>query len=100
MRRLTLMNVWKNTTLGDCDVTQEFVQFLVVSDGKLKMSWNDTCLLVVTSSVSSQLEDFSSQVFENCCKVDWSTSTNTLSIVSFSQESVNTTNWECKTSFG
>lgn len=69
----TLVNVWKNTTLGDCDVTKELVQLLVVADGELKVTWDDTGLLVVTSSVTSQLEDFSSQVLENSSEVDWGT---------------------------
>lgn len=100
MRERTLVNVWQDTTLCDCNVTQKLVQFLVVSDGKLKMSWDDTCLLVVTSSVTSQLEDFSSQVLKDSGKVDWSTSTNTLGIVALSEQSVNTTDWECETGLG
>lgn len=94
------MNVWQDTTLCDCDVTQQFVQFLVVSNGELKMSWDDTCLLVVTSSVASQLEDFGGQIFKNGGQVDWSTSTNSLSIVALSEQSVNTTDWECESSLG
>lgn len=67
------MNVWKNTTLGDCDVTEKLVQLLVVADGELQVTWDDTGLLVVTSSVTSQLEDFSSQVLENGSEVNWGT---------------------------
>jgi hypothetical protein len=29
------LDVWQNTTLGNGDTRQEFVQFLVVSDGQL-----------------------------------------------------------------
>lgn len=68
--RLTLVNVWQNTALGDGDVAKELVQLLVIADGKLKVTWDDTCLLVVTSSVASQLEDFSSQVLKNGSEVD------------------------------
>lgn len=67
------MNVWKNTTLGDCDVSEKLVQLLVVADGELQVTWDDTGLLVVTSSVTSQLEDFSSQVLENGSEVNWGT---------------------------
>ena len=56
------MNVWQDTTLGDCDVTQQLVQLLIVSDGELEMTWDDTGLLVVTSSVASKLKDFSCEV--------------------------------------
>ena len=100
MKERTLVNVWQNTTLGNCNMAQKLVQLLIVSDGELQMSWDDTCLLVVTSGVASQLEDFSSQVLEDSCQVDWSTSTNSLGVVALSEESVNTTDWECKTGLG
>lgn len=56
------MDVGEHTTLGNGDVTQELVQLLIVSDGELKMTRDDTGLLVVTSGVTSQLEDFGSEV--------------------------------------
>lgn len=67
------MNVGEDTTLGDGDVAQELVQLLIVADGELKVTGNDTGLLVVTSGVTSQLEDFSSQVLKNGSEVDGST---------------------------
>ena len=100
MRRRTLVNVWQNTTLCDCDVAQKLVQLLIVADGELEMSGDDTGLLVVTSGVTSQLEDFGGQILKDSCKVDWSSSTNTLSVVALSKQSVNTTDWERETSFG
>jgi len=69
----TLVNVWKNTTLCDCDVSQKFVQLLIVADGELEMTWDDTGLLVVTSSVTSQLENFGSEVLEDGSEVNWGT---------------------------
>ena len=60
--RLTLVNVGEDTTLGDCDVTEKLVQLLIVSDGELEMTGDDSGLLVVTSGVASQLEDLSSKV--------------------------------------
>ena len=96
----TLVNVGEDTTLGNCDVTEKLVQFLIVADGKLKMTGNDTSLLVVTSGVTSQLENFSSEVLENGSQVDGSTSTNTLGIVAFPQETVNTTDGESETGLG
>ena len=64
------MNVWKNTTLGNGDGTEKLVQFLIVSDGKLDVSWDNSGLLVVTGSVTSKLEDLGSQVLENGGEVD------------------------------
>jgi hypothetical protein len=81
-------------------VSEKLVQFLVISDGELKMTWDDTGLLVVTSGISGQLENFGSEVLKNGSEVDWSTSTNTLSIVALSEQTVNTTDWECETGLG
>jgi hypothetical protein len=71
--KLTLMNVGQDTTLCDCDVSKKLVQFLIVSDGELEMTGDDTGLLVVTSGVTGQLEDFSRQVFKNSSEVDGGT---------------------------
>jgi len=68
----TLMNVGQYTTLCDCDVSQKLVQFLIISDGELEMTGDDTGLLVVTGGVASQLEDFCCEVFEDGCEVDGS----------------------------
>jgi hypothetical protein len=92
-----VVNVWKDTTLGDGNVAKKLVQLLVVSDGELQMSWDDTGLAVVTSSVTGQFENFGSEVLEDGGKVDWSTSTNTLSVVALSQETMDTTDWESET---
>lgn len=64
------MNVWQDTTLCDCNMSQKLVQFLIVSDGELEMTWNDTGLLVVTSSVTGQLKNFSREILENSSEVD------------------------------
>lgn len=67
---LTLVDVWENTTLGNSDMTQELVQFLIVADGELQVTGDDTGLLVVTGSVTRQLENLSSKVLENGSKVN------------------------------
>jgi hypothetical protein len=112
------MDVWQDTTLCDSNVSQQLVQFLIVSDGKLEMTGDDTGLLVIASSVTSQLKNFGRKVFENGSEVNWGTysqdalesekarlwskltSTNTLSVVSLSEKTVNTSYWECETGLG
>jgi hypothetical protein len=92
------VNVRKDTTLGDGDVAQKLVQLLIVSDGKLEMTGDDTGLLVVTGSVASELENLSSQVLQDSSQVDGSTGTDTLSVVTLSQETVDTTDRKSETS--
>ena len=67
------MDVWKNTTLGDSDVTQKLVQLLIVTDGELEVTRDDTGLLVVTGSVACQFKDFGSEVFKDGSEVNRST---------------------------
>jgi hypothetical protein len=38
---------------------------LIVTDGQLKMTGNDTVLLVVTGGVASEFENFSGKIFED-----------------------------------
>jgi hypothetical protein len=98
--RPTLVDVGQNTTLGDGDVSEKLVQLLVVADGELQVTGDDTGLLVVTSGVTSQLEDFGSQVLEDSSEVDGSTGTDTLSVVALAKKTVDTTDGECETGFG
>jgi hypothetical protein len=94
------VDVGEDTTLGDGDVTQELVQLLIVADGELEVTGDDTGLLVVTGGVTGQLEDFGSQVLEDGSEVDGSTGTNTLSVVALAEQTVDTTNGEGQTGLG
>ncbi|KAG9859207.1 hypothetical protein KCU68_g9, partial [Aureobasidium melanogenum] len=75
--------------LGDGDVSEKLVQLLVVADGKLKVTRDDTGLLVIASGVTGQLEDFGSQM----C-------TDTLGVVALAEETVDTTDGESETGLG
>lgn len=43
---------------------------LIVSDSELQVSRNDTLLLVITSSVSSEFKDLSSKILKYGCEVN------------------------------
>jgi hypothetical protein len=58
-RRLTLVDIRQDTTLGYGDMAQELVQLFVIADGELEMTGDDTGLLVVTRSIARKLEDLS-----------------------------------------
>lgn len=96
----TLVDVGQHTTLGDGDVTQQLVQLLIVPDGELQVTGDDTGLLVVTSGVASQLKNFGSEVLEDGSQVDGGTGTNTLGVVALAEKTVDTTNRECQTGLG
>jgi len=94
------MNVWQNTTLGNGDMSEKLVQFFIVADSELKMTRNDTGLLVVTSGITSQFEDFGGKILKDGSEIDRSTSADTLSIVALSEETVNTADWERESGLG
>ena len=94
------LDVGEDTTLGNGNTGEELVQFLVIANGKLEVTGDDPCLLVVTGSIAGQLEDLSSEVLHDGSQVDWSTSTYTLGIVSLAEKAVNTSYRELKSSPG
>ena len=92
------LDVGEDSTLGNGNSSEQLVQLLVITDGKLKVTGDDPGLLVVTGSVASQLEDLSSQVLHDGSHVDWGTSTDTGSIVTLAEKTVDTSNGELKSS--
>ena len=120
-----------NTTLADYDVAKQLVQpsstispgalvteqnpLFIVTNGKLQVTRNNTLFLVITSGVSSQLEDLSGEVLKHGSEVDCfqrvsvvpskesrsrtrCTGANTLGVVTLLQETMDTTNWELEAS--
>ena len=94
------LDVGEDTTLSDGDSREKLVQLLVIADGELQVTGDDSGLLVVTGGIASQLEDLSSEVLEDGSQVDRGTSTNALSVVALAEEPVDTANGELETSPG
>jgi hypothetical protein len=69
------------------------LKLLFVAGGNLKMTGDDPGLLVVASIVSSQLEDLSSQVLEDC-------GTNTFGIIAIAEKTMDSADLELETSTG
>ena len=94
------LDVGQNTTLGDGHAGEQLVQFLVVTDGELEVTGDDSGLLVVTGSIACELEHLSSEVLEDGSQVHGGTGTDTLGVVAFAQKTVNPTHWELKPGTG
>lgn len=93
------VDVWKNTTGGNCHSSKELVKFFVVLDGEGKVTRNDTALLVVAGGVASKLENLGTEVLKNGCQVNWGTSTHTSGILSLTEVTSDTTDRKLETSF-
>lgn len=85
------VDVGEHTTLRDDNVAKELVELLVVADSELQVTGHDTRLLVVTGSVTGELEDLGSEVLEDSREVDGGTGTDTLGVVATLEETVDTT---------
>ena len=94
------MDVGQNSSLGDGDSIQEFVQLLIVPDGELEVTRNDPLLLVVPGSVPSQLDDLGSKVLHNSSEVDGGTRSNPLRVVASAEVTMDPSNWELEASPG
>merc|ERR1719310_566113 len=92
------LDVGEDSTLGNGNSSEQFVQLLVITDGELKVTGDDPGLLVVTGSVTSQLEDLSSQVLHDGGHVDGGSSSHPLGVVAFAEETVDTSHRELEAS--
>ena len=90
------LDVGQNTSLGNGDAREQLVQLLVVTDRQLQVAGNDPALLVVTGSVSRQLEHLGCEVLHNSGQVHGGTGANSLGVVAFPQMPVDTAHWELK----
>ena len=79
---------------------EQFVELFVVPDGQEDVAGDDSGLLVVLGGVSCQLQDLSSQVFQDCGQVDGGTGSDSLGVVGVSQESSNSSDGELQSSSG
>jgi hypothetical protein len=94
------VDVRKNTSSRNRDTTEEFVQFLVVLDSQSDVSGNDTALLVVTGSITSELQDLGAKVFQDSRKVNRCSSSHAGSVFSQTKVASDTTDGELKSSLG
>ena len=94
------LDVGQYTTLSDGHTSKKLVEFFVVTYCKLKVTGDDPRFFVVSGSVASELQDFSSQVLQDSSHVHRCTAADPLCIVAFAEESVNTSHWKLETSTG
>jgi hypothetical protein len=91
-----LVNVRNHPPTSDGSL-DERVKFFVPTDGELQVTRSDALNLEVFGGVSSQLENFSGKVLQNCCCVHSSGGTNVLASRNAGlQETVDTSNRELK----
>jgi hypothetical protein len=73
---------------------------LIVTDGELQVTGDNTLLLVITGGVTSEFENLGGEVLEDGGEVDGCTGTDTLGVVALLEETVDTTDGELETGCG
>lgn len=57
LREEEVVDVGHHTTISDRNVTEKLAELLVVSHRELDVTWNDSCLFVVSCGISGQLKN-------------------------------------------
>lgn len=91
------VNERNNATLRDGNTGEKFVQFIVIANGQLKVSWTDAGFAIVRGSITSQFENFSDQILDSGGQIDGSTDADAGSIVALLQDTENTTDGKLQT---
>jgi hypothetical protein len=67
------VDVGQDTSRGNCDISEESVQFFIILYCQGNVTGDDTALLVVSGGVSGEFENFGAKVFEDSSEVDGGT---------------------------
>ena len=88
------MDVREDTTGGDGNILHKLGELLVVSDGELDVSWDNSALLGVLGGVTGELEDLSGEVLKDGSEVNWGTGSDSVGVFTGLEESGASSNWE------
>lgn len=94
------MNIRQYTSIGNSNTTKKLVKFFVVSYRKLDVARDNSCLLIITSGITGEFENFSGEVLHYCGKINGRSSSNPVSISTFAKKTMDTANWELKSGLG
>jgi hypothetical protein len=94
------VDIGQDTSSSNSHAAKELVQFLVVLDSQSNVSRDNTTLLVVAGSVTSEFQDLGAKVLQDSRKVDRGTGTHTGSVLALPKVTADTTDGELKTSLG
>jgi len=96
----SFVNVRNDTTASDCSLDKS-VELFVTSNCELQMSWGDSLNLKIFRGVTRQFKNLSSQILKDCCTVNGRCGSDpAVGANSALQESVNSSDWELKSSLG
>lgn len=92
------LDVGQDTTLGDGHAAEQLVQLLVVADGELQVTRDDSRLLVIAGGVAGQLEHFGGEVLHHRSQVDGRAGSDTFGVVTLAQQTVDSADWKLESS--
>ena len=77
------MDVGEDTAGSDRNTTQKLVELFVILHSEGDVTRHNTTLLVVTSGITSQLEDFGAKVLKNGGQIDRSPGSHTGGVLAY-----------------
>ena len=94
------MDVGKDTTRSDGDISEQLVQLLIILDGEGEVTRHNASLFVIAGSVTSELQDLSAEVLKDGGEVDRGAGTHAGGVLSLAEVTADTTNGELKSRLG
>ena len=94
------MDVGKDTTRSDGDISKQLVQLLVILDGEGEVTGHNASLLVVASGIASELQDLSAEVLKDGSEVDRGAGTHASGVLPLAEVAANTAKGELKSGLG
>ena len=92
-----LVEVGRDTTSGDRNLTDKLVQLLIVLNGELDVTGNDTGFFVFASAITGQLEQLGNEVLDDGRGEDGGADTETGCVTALAQELRDTRHGERET---
>ena len=94
------MDVGEDTTGGNGGTTHKLVELIVVSDGHLDVSGDDSGSLEILSGVSGELEDLSGEVLKDGGEVDGGAGAHAGGILALAEVAADTADGELQAGLG
>ena len=88
------MDVGQHTSRGNGDTTKQFVQLLIILDGKGDVTGHNTSLLVITGGIAGKFQNFSTEVLEDSGKIDGRTGSHTGGVFALTEVTADTSDGE------
>ena len=94
------MNIGQDTSGGNRDISEQFIEFLVILDGERNVSGHNAALFIVAGGIAGQFQNFGAEILQDGREVDGGARTHAGRVLALTQVTTNTTDGELQTRLG